>query len=90
MEIRKLGADEHPPMDLLISADPSPEKIKDYLHRGACYVAVSGGETAGVYVLLPTRPDTVELVNVAVGEKYQGKGLGKQIVGDAIHTGRQA
>ncbi|CAM5216605.1 Acetyltransferase (GNAT) family protein OS=Ureibacillus acetophenoni OX=614649 GN=SAMN05877842_10698 PE=4 SV=1 [Ureibacillus acetophenoni] len=42
----------------------------------------------GVYVLLSTRPETVEIVNVAVAEEYQGKGLGKQLVFDAIQKAR--
>lgn len=37
-----------------------------------------------MYVLLPTRPHTVELVNVAVSEGQQGKGFGKQLVMHAI------
>lgn len=30
--------------------------------------------------MLPTRPGTVELVNIAVAKEKQGKGLGKQLV----------
>ncbi|TKI53324.1 GNAT family N-acetyltransferase [Lysinibacillus mangiferihumi] len=36
------------------------------------------------YVLLPTRPDTVELVNIAVVEEKQSRGLGKLLVMNAI------
>ncbi len=34
----------------------------------------------GEYVLIETRPETVELVNVAVRESEHGQGLGKQRV----------
>jgi ribosomal protein S18 acetylase RimI-like enzyme len=46
-------------------------------------------EVVGVYVLLETRPETVELVNVAVREDMQGKGIGKQLVLHAVETARQ-
>jgi ribosomal protein S18 acetylase RimI-like enzyme len=38
--------------------------------------------------LLPTRPETVELVNIAVSENEQGKGIGKQLVMDAIQISK--
>ncbi|KIL80016.1 GNAT family N-acetyltransferase [Bacillus badius] len=84
MIIRKLNKDEHPPFELLLSADPSLEAVEKYVERGQCLVAEQGGEVIGVYVLLPTRPHTVELVNVAVSEGQQGKGIGKQLVMHAI------
>ncbi|KZR60137.1 GNAT family N-acetyltransferase [Pseudobacillus badius] len=84
MIIRRLNKDEHPPFELLLSADPSLEAVEKYVGRGQCLVAEQGGEVIGVYVLLPTRPHTVELVNVAVSEGQQGKGIGKQLVMHAI------
>lgn len=89
MDIRKLLPGELPPMDLLLSADPSESLVKNYLTRGDCYMAVQDEEVLGVYVLLPTRPDTAELVNVAVAEEHQGKGIGKMLVQQAIETARQ-
>lgn len=84
MIIRKLYIDEKPPMDLLLLADPSQKLVKEYLKRGECFVAEKEGDIVGAYVLLPTRPDTMELVNIAVAKKHQGKGIGKQLVRDAI------
>ncbi|RXZ84852.1 GNAT family N-acetyltransferase [Paenibacillaceae bacterium] len=89
MEIRKLILDEQPPMELLLLADPSPELVNDYLKRGDCYVAVADGSIIGVYVLLPTRPETVEIVNVAVAESRQGEGIGKRLVNHAIAQARE-
>jgi len=90
MEIRKLNRDEKPPMNLLLLADPSQRIVKEYVKRGECFVAEIDKQTIGVYVLLPTRPDTVELVNIAIAEDHQGKGLGKQLVMDAIETARSS
>ncbi|MFX3623498.1 MAG: GNAT family N-acetyltransferase [Ectobacillus sp.] len=88
MNIRKLNVNEKPPMELLLLADPSPLFIEEYIQRGECFVAEKDNKTIGVYVLLPTRPETVELVNVSVIETLHGKGIGKQLVMDAIHTAR--
>lgn len=90
MNIRRLGAAEHPPMELLLMADPSRKLVEEYLKRGECYVAQSGENIVGTYVLLPTRPATVELVNIAVAEQHQGSGIGKQLVTHAIQRGREA
>ncbi|TGM60206.1 GNAT family N-acetyltransferase [Leptospira adleri] len=73
-----------PPWELLLSADPSKELVKEYLKRGICYVARSKTETVGIFVLIYTRPETMELVNVAVEERFQGKGIGKTLVLNAI------
>ncbi|MFF2886201.1 GNAT family N-acetyltransferase [Paenibacillus sp. NPDC057967] len=89
MNIRMLQAGEQPPMDLLLLADPSQKLVEQYLSRGQCFIGESeNGVIVGVYVLLPTRPETVELVNVAVDEGCQGKGFGKQLVNHALEQAR--
>ncbi|WP_042477885.1 GNAT family N-acetyltransferase [Bacillus ndiopicus] len=88
--IRILEANERLPMDLLLLADPSEEIVTDYVKRGSCYVAERDGQIVGVYVLLPTRPHTVELVNVTVDEQWQGQGIGKQLVLHAIASAKLA
>ncbi|MGE7924184.1 N-acetyltransferase family protein [Viridibacillus arvi] len=88
MDIRKLNKDEKLPMELLLLADPSREIIEEYVNRGECFVAEIEQQIIGVYVLLPTRPETVGLVNVAVVEKQYGRGIGKQLVMDAIKVAK--
>jgi ribosomal protein S18 acetylase RimI-like enzyme len=88
MLIRKLNAKEQPPLQLLLLADPSPSLVEAYLKRGLCFVAEVENCIIGVYVLLQTRPETVELVNVAVDENQQSKGIGKQLVYHAIENAR--
>ncbi|MEV5027267.1 GNAT family N-acetyltransferase [Paenibacillus sp. LPE1-1-1.1] len=89
MEIRKLLANEEPPMELLLSADPSALLVEEYLKRGECWVGIMDNEIIAEYVLLPTRPETVEIVNVAVDEIRQGQGFGKQMVLHAIKIAKQ-
>ncbi|WP_085507673.1 GNAT family N-acetyltransferase [Thalassobacillus devorans] len=84
MKIRGCRKDERPPMDLLLEADPSEQLVQEYLERGECFIAEDNGEIAGVYVLLPTRPGTVEIVNIAVKASCRGKGLGRLLLTDAI------
>jgi N-acetylglutamate synthase-like GNAT family acetyltransferase len=86
MKIRKLERNENYPMELLLLADPSQELIEDYVERGDCYIAEADNQMIGTYVLLSTRPATVELVNIAVTEPMHGRGIGKQLVQHAIQT----
>ena len=88
MNIRKLNKDEEFPMELLLSADPSRKIVEEYVQRGECFIAEIERQIIGVYVLLPTRPETVELVNIAVNDEIQGKGIGKQLVMDAIRVAK--
>ncbi|ERN54016.1 GNAT family N-acetyltransferase [Alkalihalophilus marmarensis] len=89
MKIRLLNANENPPMDLLLLADPSEKLIADYIERGECFIAEESGEIIGVLVLLPTRPDTVELVNVAVCKDMQGRGIGRRLVEFAVDSAKK-
>ena len=87
MKIRRIT--EEYPMELLILADPSKKVIQQYIERGECYVGEVKEEIVGVFVLLPTRPETVELVNIAIAEKHQGKGFGKTLTKEAINNAKE-
>ncbi|WP_163528061.1 GNAT family N-acetyltransferase [Halobacillus ihumii] len=86
--IRELNKDEELPLDLLLLADPSEKLVREYISRGNCFIMNLDGIIIGTYVLLPTRPETVEIVNVAVKEDYHGQGYGKQLVLHAIETAK--
>ncbi|MEK4080602.1 GNAT family N-acetyltransferase [Solibacillus silvestris] len=88
MEIKRLEKQEKVPLELLLLADPSKIIVEDYVAKGECFIAENEEQTIGVYVLLPTRPQTVEIVNVAVAENYQGKGIGKLLVSHAIRVAK--
>ncbi|KMK77020.1 GNAT family N-acetyltransferase [Alkalihalobacillus pseudalcaliphilus] len=90
MQIRLLKHEESPPYPLLLLADPSEEIVQNYLQRGTCYIGYNQKEKVmGVYVLLPTRPHTIEIVNLAVDKSIQGKGYGKQLLIHAIQIAKQ-
>lgn len=86
--IRVLNKDEELPLELLLLADPSEKLVREYISRGKCFIMNLDGIIIGTYVLLPTRPETVEIVNVAVNENYHGQGYGKQLVLHAIETAK--
>lgn len=48
------------------------------------YLAYENDELIGEYVVTEIAPKVFELKNVAVSKKFQGKGIGKQLVLDAI------
>lgn len=77
------------PYDLLLLADPSMKIINDYIHRASCYIATIDNNIVGAYVLIRTRPLSLELVNIAVSKQYQGKGIGKRLVLSAIDMARK-
>jgi ribosomal protein S18 acetylase RimI-like enzyme len=76
------------PYDLLLMADPSRELVDDYLSRGECFIATILDEIIGVFVLLRTKPDTVEIINIAVKEDWQGNGIGKKLILNAIRIAK--
>ncbi|MCI4138004.1 GNAT family N-acetyltransferase [Bacillus vallismortis] len=73
---------------LLLLADPSKEIVDEYLARGECYTANIASELAGVYVMITTRPQTAEIVNIAVKPTMQKQGIGKLLIRDAIEKAK--
>ena len=77
------------PKSLLLLVDPSEGQIDAYVQRGLTYVAKQEERVIGVYVLLETRPETMEIMNIAVVEHLQGKGIGKKLISHAIETAKE-
>lgn len=88
IKIRKLAEHETPPYDLLHLADPSEEAVNDYLTRGTCYIGTLNDAIIAVCVLLPTRPFTIELVNLAVDESHQKQGFAKAMIAFVIQEAK--
>jgi len=78
------------PTDLLLLSDPSEEVIADYIHLTTKLVARLNGRIIGALLLLRTRPQTMEIMNVSVYEKYQNKGIGKRLINKAIEFARES
>lgn len=87
IEIKRICSQDLP-MDLVLLADESAEAVETYLSRSMAYAAILDGAIIGEYLLLPTRPFTVEIINVAVQPEYQRQGIGEKMVRHAIETAR--
>ena len=74
--------------DLLLLADPSQKMIEEYLEEGRLYSAVWESVIVGVFVLYPLGEDSWELKNIAVSAEWQGKGVGKALLGASIAAAR--
>jgi ribosomal protein S18 acetylase RimI-like enzyme len=87
--VEKLNNKDEVPYELLLLADPSRDIVDEYLQRGQCFVAYINHKVVGAYVMIKTRPLTLELVNIAVSEEYQGRGIGKTLVFSAIDIAKK-
>jgi ribosomal protein S18 acetylase RimI-like enzyme len=88
LKIRELQLTEEYPLHLFLLADPDLGMVESYAYRSSCFVLEENHEIVGSYLLLPTRPKTIELVNIAVLTKKQGRGYGKELVKHAMETAR--
>ena len=67
-------------MELLLLADPSTEVVNGYLKR-RLFCFKKGAVTVGIMILIPTRTETIEIINIAVSEKSKEKDMGNIYLG---------
>ena len=75
LEIRKVATAELP-MDLLLLADPSEQRIRQYLVGADAFVGIYGGAPVSVLVLHVGDSTQAEIMNVAVAVEHQRSGVG--------------
>lgn len=68
--------------ELLLLADPSIEMINQYISESSIYI-LEQSKLTGVVVLKEVSESTIEIMNIAVSEAYQGKGYGKLMLKEA-------
>jgi N-acetylglutamate synthase-like GNAT family acetyltransferase len=88
-KIREIATSEAP-MDLLLQADPSVKKVKDYLRQSKCIVAIFESRVVGACIVKTVSEDTHELMNISVAPEYQKIGIGKELLQYVITTTRNA
>lgn len=64
----------------LLLADESEVAVRKYLDMGTLYKINCGEMLVGVALVVPQTDTTIELKNIAIVPKYQGKGIGKEIL----------
>ncbi len=79
IEIKEISSDLVP-QKLLLEADPSMERVNQYLGDSLCYVAVIRKEIVGVCVLKPVEKNRIELFNIAVLPENQKSGIGSELL----------
>ncbi len=68
------------PIDLLLLADPSEDKIRSYLSGSKCFIASIGTLVVGACVVQPRGSDTHELMSIAVLPDHQKSGYGTALL----------
>jgi len=66
-------------MSLLLMADPDEREVKGYLEGATILIAKEGPDLVGIVVLVQ-RNYEYELINIAVKESHQGKGVAKFLI----------
>ena len=82
----KLGKHEQVPYALLLLADPSKDLVDTYLKQSDLFIARQDDETVGILVLFPLTAQTVEIKNVAVKPEFQGQGIGRYLIENAVRV----
>ncbi len=88
IEIKEISPDLVP-QKLLLEADPSIERVNQYLEGSLCYVAVIQKEIVGVCVLNPIDKNRIELFNIAVLPENQKSGIGSQLLQFVLDSVRE-
>lgn len=68
------------PWSLLLLADPNRAHIESYIGESIVVGLIDNSETLGVSVIRQLDNLSAEIMNIAVDEKHQGKGLGKLLI----------
>ena len=68
------------PIELLLLADPSEDKIRSYLSGSKCFAASIGAVEVGACVVQQRGTDTYELMSIAVHPAHQKCGYGTALL----------
>jgi GNAT superfamily N-acetyltransferase len=68
------------PMELLLLADPSEDKVRSYLSGSKCFVASCNGAVMGACVVQPRGDGVQELMSIAVEPAHQKSGYGTALL----------
>lgn len=82
--IEKANSARDVPLDLLLLADPSKDQIEQYINNGVCLIAAVNNRIVGAVVIVAKEDSIFEIVNIAVEENYQGMGIGKKLLMNAV------
>lgn len=78
-----LSNDDYP-WSLLLLADPSRKQIESYIRESIVIGLIDAGGILGVSVIRNLDSLSAEIMNIAVDETHQGKGLGKLLIARSL------
>jgi ribosomal protein S18 acetylase RimI-like enzyme len=78
-----LSSSEYP-WSLLLLADPSRSNIERYIGGSIVIGLIESNELRGVSVIKTIDKVSAEIMNIAVDERHQGKGLGKLLIARSL------
>ncbi len=87
--IKLLEKDQDIPYDLLLLADETTEAINKYINQSDIYVFKRDNGIIALYVLQTVSSDTIELKNIAVDKAFQGQGIGRRLLKDAVARAKE-
>lgn len=82
--IREIHANESLPYELLLDADPDWNAISKYLESSEIHIALLKGDMIASIVLYALNADTIEIKNIAVTHRFQGRGIGQLLLEHAV------
>lgn len=80
MNIRQVTEDKRRYVGLLLLADEQESMVMRYLDRGTMFVLEEDGETVAECVVTDEGDGVLEIKNIAVEPKHQGKGYGRALI----------
>jgi ribosomal protein S18 acetylase RimI-like enzyme len=66
--------------ELLLKADPSKQQVQKYSKTGYIFELRLDEDVAGIICITPKTPDRVEIMNLSIHEKWQGRGYAKTLI----------
>ena len=87
--IEECGDPRSIPRDLLYLADPSDEMLNAYVDQSYAFVCRVDHEIVGALLIMPTRPFTMEIMNISVREPYWNQGIGRKLIQRAVKKARE-
>lgn len=68
------------PFDLLLLADESLEAINKYINSCIVFAILLNNKIIGIMAVMMNDDNSIELKNIAISKKHQGKSFGKQAI----------
>lgn len=89
LTLRTLTPGENIPYSLLLLADETKEGIDTYIHRSVIHVLEHEEEMIAVCATAMISKGVMEIMNIAVREDWQNKGIGYRFLLDIIDQARK-